>query len=244
MFKKIFGKSAGSQPKKGITQKIAKSDFELLEPFDENAKGVDAARFESGKVFVAYPEIRNAWFSKIKYADEDFVRLALLIDSDMLASTKWQEIASKCANIMAVDIIPNSVPPSVRATHKPLYINSENLFAIPILVNKGVNAEMPEAWSQAILNYFVADDDMENALLRALTDAKNQGYDTQSFFKEQVFKIEVDHWWDHYVVDRWENYKTYFMTQEEIKVFVKVGGLHLGPKVEWSEDLPTNSEFE
>lgn len=241
MFRKLFGKK---DSQKSVAKTAKKDSYELLGPVEGSLLTIEYIRRDIGKVLFKYPDIHNAWLSKIKYNDEDFVRIALLVEpSERVPPKTWHAITSEISEFMALDVFPKIVSDKVKADCHSLFDEGENLFKIPILVSRGSNKEMPESWKQGILNFFVADNDMERAMERALNVTVDEGYEYQSIFQDSVFKIEADSWWDKYVMDRWPEYGDSFMTQDEIPAFMKVGGLHLGPRLEWDEDQPLGSTF-
>lgn len=243
MFKKLFGKTKTSYDPKSVTLEVKKDSYKLSGPVEGNINGIELLRFEIAKIIVNYPAIHNAWFSKIQHAGEEMVRLGLLVESAELPHKTWQEIAIKISEYAPVDVLPISVPDATKANGQSIYAESETLWNIPLLAEKGTNPDMPDSWKQGILNYYVADDDIENALMRVTQAARDDSYDVKSVFQDRLLKIEPNGWWDDYVLGRWENYQDYFMPQSEVAIFLKTGALHLGPKLEWNEDIPLGTNF-
>jgi hypothetical protein len=226
VLKKIFGKKYPEQ----IETKV--SDMEFLGDLEGN--GVDALRFEVGKILRSFPQVENAYFSKLKYKDEDKSRIALIIESSETSHDFGGKIAQACEGITSMDIMFSSSCNStlihnVMERSQPLFNDSNLLFECPIVVSRGANEDMPKEWKGAILTYFVAAKDYEAALLKAANDLKSEGYKFENVYDGKVNQLDPRKWWDQYVMEKWKEYSDHFPSQDDIEVIVMTGGMHKGP---------------
>ncbi|WP_100916031.1 hypothetical protein [Pseudoalteromonas spongiae] len=234
MFGKLFGK------KKGPKQLEAKvSDMEFLGDLEGN--GVSALRFEVGKILLKFPQVNNAYFSKLNYKGEEKFRIALVIDTSEASNELGREIAEQCAGISPMDVMfssscTNILLSDIMANSEPLFRDTNLLFECPIVVSRGTNQEMPQEWKGAILSYYVAAPDYESALLRATDDLKSDGYKFENVHDGKVSQLDPAVWWEQYVMEKWTEYSDHFPSQEDIQVLVVTGGIHKGPVLGWENE--------
>src|SRR5690606_31667552 len=110
-----------------------------------------------------------------------------------------------------------------------LFSNSNLLFECPMVVSRGANEVMPKEWKGAILTYFVAAEDFETALFKAVNDLKLDGYKFENVFDGKVNQLDPSKWWNEYVLERWSEYSDHFPSQNDIEIIVKTGGMYKGP---------------
>jgi hypothetical protein len=231
---KLFGKK--KEPKQ-LEAKV--SDMEFLGDIEGN--GVSALRFEVGKVLREFPQVKNAYFSKLKYKGEERLRIALVIDSSEASNELGREIAEQCAGISPMDVMlssscANTLLSNIMANSEPLFSDANLLFECPIVVSRGTNQEMPLEWKGAILSYYVAAPDYESALLKAADDLKSDGYKYENVHDGKVSQLEPAVWWEQYVMEKWPEYSDHFPSQEDIQVLVVTGGIHKGPALGWENE--------
>lgn len=234
MIGKLFGKN--KEPKQ-LEAKV--SDMKFLGELEGN--GVSALRFEVGKILNSFPQVRNAYFSKLKYKGEDKYRIALIIDSSESSHELGREIADKCAGISPMDVMfastcASSLLNDITSSSEPLFGDGNLLFECPIVVSRGTNIEMPSEWKGAILTYYVAAPDYESALLRAADDLKAEGYKYEEVYEGKVNQLDPTVWWEQYVMEKWSQYSDYFPSQEDIQIIVITGGIHKGPVLGWENE--------
>lgn len=234
MLGKWFGKKKES---KQLEAKV--SDMEFLGDVEGN--GVNALRFEVGKVLKAFSQVKNAYFSKLKYKGEEQIRIALVIDSSEASNELGRDITEQCAGISPMDVMfssscANTLLSEIMANSEPLFSDTNLLFECPIVVSRGSNQEMPKEWKGAILSYYVAAPDYESALLRAANDLKSDGYRYESVHDGKVSQLDPVVWWEQYVLGKWSEYSDHFPSQEDIQIFVVTGGIHKGPALGWENE--------
>jgi hypothetical protein len=208
---------------------------------DLEGAGVDALRFEVGKILADFPQVRNAYFSRLKYVNEDKFRIALILDSTDSSHELGREIAQACAGISPMDITflqtcNNGAVYSVIERNKPLFSDSNSLFECPIVVSRGTNEHMPKEWKGALLTYFVAEKDYESALLKAANDLKLDGYKFENVYDGKVNQLDPKKWWSEYVMEKWNEYSDHFPSQGDIEIMVKTGGIYKGPALGWETE--------
>jgi hypothetical protein len=227
----LFGKK-----KKHKEIQTSTSEMEFLGELEGN--GVDALRFEIGKILKQFPHVKNAYLSRLKYRGEDKQRISLVIESSESSSEVGPEVANQCAGIIPMDIIfsdsctPNVIQ-EIRLNSAPLFVESNLLFECPIVVSRGTNTDMPAEWKGAILYYFVAAQEYEAALIKAATDLKSDGYKFETVYDGKVNQIDPTVWWDQYVMEKWPEYADHFPSQEDMEIILITGGLHKGPALGW-----------
>ena len=215
------------------------SDIEFHGDIEGN--GVDALRFEVGKVLRPFSQVKNAYFSKLKYKGEDKYRIALVLDASETSNELGKEIANKCAGVSPMDIMflhscDHALLQNIKETSDPLFNDENLLFECPIVVSRGTNMEMPNEWKGAILNYYVAAKDYEAALLRAADHLKDEGYKFENIYDGKVNQLDPDIWWEQYVMEKWYEYADHFPSQEDIEIILLTGGLHKGPALGWDNE--------
>ena len=233
MLGNIFGKKKPKQIEANASEMVFLGDLE--------GAGVDTLRFDVGKILLTFPQVRNAYFSKLKYKNEEKYRIALIIDSTDSSHELGSDIGQACAGISPMDITflqtcNNGAVYSVVENSKPIFSNSNLLFECPILVSRGANEEMPKEWKGAILTYFVAAEDYEAALFKAVNDLKSDGYKFENVYDGKVNQLDPSKWWDEYVMEKWSEYADHFPSQNDIEVIVKTGGIHKGPALGWETE--------
>jgi hypothetical protein len=231
---KLFGKK--KEPKQ-LEAKV--SDMEFLG--DLEGDGVSALRFDVGKILRSFPQVRNAYFSKLKYKGEEKSRIALIIDVSETSNELGREIAGQCAGISPMDVMfsnscANTLINDVVDNSEPLFSDTNLLFECPIVVSRGSNIEMPKEWKGAVLSYYVAAPDYEAALLRAANDLKSDGYKFENVYDGKVHQLDPAVWWEQYVMEKWSEYSDHFPSQEDIQVLVVTGGICKGPAMGWEND--------
>jgi len=233
LLEKLFGK------KKPVQLEAKVSDMEFLGDLEGN--GVSALRFEIGKILRSFSQVENAYFSKLKYKDEDKFRIALIIEASESSHELGKEIANKCAGISPMDVMfSNSCTPAlfqnIKENSEPLFSDTNLLFECPIVVSRGSNGEMPKEWKGAILSYYVAAPDYESALRRAADDLKSDGYKFENVYDGKVNQLDPTIWWDQYVMEKWSEYSDHFPSQEDVEIIVITGGIHKGPALGWENE--------
>lgn len=234
MVGKLFGK------KKELRQLKAKvSDMEFLGDIEGN--GVSALRFEVGKALKKFPQVKNAYFSKLKYKSEETFRIALVIDASEASNELGREIAKQCAAISPMDVMfssscSNTLLNEIVTNSEALFSDTNLLFECPIVVSRGTNQEMPQEWTGAILSYYIAASDYESALLKAADNLKSDGYKFETVHDGKVSQLDPSVWWDKFVLEKWPEYSDHFPSQEEIHVLVVTGGIHKGPALGWENE--------
>ncbi|MGX5172434.1 hypothetical protein ACUR5C_00235 [Aliikangiella sp. IMCC44653] len=234
MLGKLFGKK--KEPKQ-LEAKV--SGMEFLG--DIEGSGASALRFEVGKILLKFPQVKNAYFSKLKYKGEEKFRIALVIDASETSNELGREIAEQCAGISPMDVMfsnscANTLLGNIVANSEPLFSDSNLLFECPIIVSRGTNQEMPQEWKGAILCYYVAAPDYESALLRATDDLKSDGYRYENVHDGKVTQLDPAVWWEQYVMEKWSEHSDHFPSQEDIQVLVVTGGIHKGPALGWENE--------
>lgn len=233
MLGKLFGKKNPKQIEANASEMQYLGDLE--------GAGVDALRFEVGKILINFPQVRNAYFSKLKYKNEEEFRIALILDSTESSHEIGREIAQACAGISPMDITflhtcNNGAVYSVIEQNKPLFSDSNLLFECPIVVSRGTNEQMPKEWKGAILTYFIAAEDYESALFKAANDLKLDGYKFENVYDGKVNQLDPSKWWSECVMDKWSEYSDHFPSQDDIEIIVKTGGIHKGPALGWETE--------
>ncbi len=233
MLGKLFDKNRPEQ----IEAKVSDMDF----LGDLEGDGVDALRFEVGKILSSFSQVKNAYFSRLKYKSEDKFRIAMIIESPEASHELGGKIAQACAGIGPIDVMFSNTCNSalihdIKENSRPLFSNSNLLFECPIVVSRGFNEQMPQAWKRAILTYFVAAPDYESALLKAASDLKSEGYKFETVYDGKVNQLDPAIWWDQYVMEKWKEYSDHFPSQEDIEVIVVTGGMHKGPALGWEKE--------
>lgn len=233
MLGRIFGKKKPNQIE------VNASEMQFLG--DLEGSGVDALRYEVGKILSGFPQVRNAYFSKLKCKSEDKFRIALILDSINSSNELGSEIAKACAGISPMDITflntsNNGAVHSVVERSRPLFSDSNLLFECPMVVTRGTNEQMPKEWIGAILTYFVAAEDYESALLKAAHDLKSDGYKFENVYDGKVNQLDPGKWWKEYVMEKWHEYSDHFPSQDEIGIMVRTGGIHKGPALGWETE--------
>ncbi|MGL4822789.1 MAG: hypothetical protein ACRC2W_07345 [Plesiomonas shigelloides] len=234
MLGKLFGKK--KEPKQ-LEAKV--SDMEFLG--DIEGRGVSALRFEVGKILRNFPQVKNAYFSKLKYKTEEKFRIALVIDAYEASNELGREIAEQCAGISPMDVMftnscSKTLLSDILPKLEPLFSDTNLLFECPIVVSRGTNQEMPQEWTGAILCYYVAAPDYKSALLRATDDLKFDGYKYENVHDGKVSQLDPADWWEKYVMEKWSEYSDHFPSQEDIQVLVATGGIHKGPALGWENE--------
>ncbi|RVU33358.1 hypothetical protein EOE67_17340 [Rheinheimera riviphila] len=234
MLGKLFGKK--KEPKQ-LEAKV--SDMEFLGDLEGN--GVSALRFEVGKILRKFPQVKNAYFSKLKYKTEEKYRIALVIDASEASNELGRELAEQCAGISPMDVMftnscSKTLLSDIAAKSEPLFSDTNLLFECPIVVSRGTNQEMPQEWKGAILCYYVAAPDYESALLRVVDDLKSDGYKYENVHDGKVSQLDPAVWWEKYIMEKWSAYSNHFPSQEDIQVLVATGGIHKGPTLGWEND--------
>jgi len=215
------------------------SDMAFLGDLEGN--GVSALRFEVGKILRAFPQVRNAYFSKLKYKGEEKYRIALIIDASESSNELGREIADQCAGISPMDVMfssscTNTLLHDITENSEPLFSNSNLLFECPIAVSRGTNRAMPEEWKGAVLNYYVAAKDYESALYKAANDLKSDGYKFETVYDSKVKQLDPDVWWEQFVMEKWPEYSDHFPSQEDIEIILITGGIYKGPALGWENE--------
>ncbi|MFW2373371.1 MAG: hypothetical protein ACN4GM_09655 [Gammaproteobacteria bacterium] len=233
MLGKLFGKKTPEQLKASV------ADMEFLGDIEEN--GVSALRFEVGKILRSFSQVKNAYFSKLKYKGEDKYRIALIIDASESSHELGKEIANQCAGISPMDVMfSNSCShtslQSVKEKSQPLFSESNLLFECPIVVSRGTNMEMPKKWKGAVLNYYVAAKNYEEALIKAANDLKSEGYKFENVYDGKVNQLDPEVWWEQYVMEKWAEHADHLPSQEDIEIILITGGLHKGPALGWENE--------
>ena len=237
MLSKFFGKKRHKEIEANV------SDMEFAGDLEGN--GVNALRFEVGKILKTFPYVRNAYFSKLKYSGEDKPRISLVIESSEPSKVVGPEVANKCAGIIPMDIMffdtcSPSLLQKISSSSEALFNDANLLFECPLIVSRGSSQDMPEEWKGAILNYIVAAKDYEAALYRAVNDLKSEGYVFESIHDGKVNQLDPTVWWEQYVMEKWSEYADHFPSQEDIEVILATGGIHKGPALGW-ENEPSNT---
>jgi len=233
----VLGKLFGKKKPEQIEAKV--SDMEFLGDIEGN--GVAALRFEVGKILRSFPQVENAYFSKLKYKGDDKYRIALIIESSETSHELGSKIAQACAGISPMDVMfsnscNNTLIHDITEKSEPIFSDSNLLFECPIVVSRGTNNEMPKEWKGAILTYFVAAKDYEAALIKAANDLKCEGYKFETVYDGKVNQIDPGVWWDQYVMEKWKEYSSHFPSQEDIEIIVLTGGMHKGPALGWENE--------
>lgn len=233
MLSKLFGK------KKHKEFEVKFSEVEFVGDLDGNA--VNALRFEVGKILKTFPCIRNAYLSAIQYKGEKKPRISLVIESSEPSEVIGADVANQCAGIVPMDIMfLDSCSPSllekILSNTEPLFNDSNLLFECPLIVSRGNSQDMPEEWSGAILNYFVAAKDYEAALYKSVNDLRSDGYKFESVHDGKVNQLDPTVWWEQYVMGKWSKYADHFPSQEDIEIILVTGGIHKGPALGWENE--------
>jgi hypothetical protein len=237
----VLSKLFGKKKHKEFEAKVSEMEF----AGDLDGNGVNALRFEVGKILKTFPYIRNAYFSKLKYKGEEKPRISLVIESSEPSKVIGADVANQCAGIAPMDIMfSDSCSPSllekIISNTEPLFNDSNLLFECPLVVSRGNSQDMPEEWIGAILNYFVAAKDYEAALYKSVNDLRSDGYKFESVHDGKVNQLDPTVWWEQYVMEKWPEYADHFPSQEDIEIILVTGGIHKGLALGWEND-PNNT---
>lgn len=231
MFKRLFGNKKNLLP-----AAVSPKDISFIGDIQGN--GVQALRFEVGKVLRSLPEIRNAYFSKLKYKNEEKFRIALIIEATNTSNDLGREIAKKCVGICDMDLMFSSALDETMLIEifdkcEPIFSTANLLFECPIIVSWNLNAEMPKKWEKAILFYYVAAPDFKSALNKAVQKMRDEGFIYERVYHDKISQLEPSVWWEQLVMRKWPKQSDHFPTQEEIQLLIVTGGVHRGPALEW-----------
>ncbi|MEP3889654.1 MAG: hypothetical protein ABJN69_04255 [Hellea sp.] len=236
------------QGRKSSAVNIKNTDINFLGDLDGAINGIEFVRLEIAKVLANFPTVMNAWFSKIQYAEEERIRLALIIDSQNFSKEMGHSIALRCSEIVSIDIVPSinistAQFAKIKSNSKALYCKENKLLEIPILVERGGNKDMPEDWKQGIQLYYVAESEIDLALHRAAAEAQIQKFQMVCVFEDKILQLDPKVWWDEYVMERFAKERSLFPSQEDIEVLVKTGGLVRGICMQW-DNYDSNKSFQ
>ncbi|WP_339106702.1 hypothetical protein [Roseovarius rhodophyticola] len=235
MFGKIFGK------KKEPEQSEAKpSNMEFLG--DIKGGGIGVLRFEVGKVLRSFPQVKNAYFSKLKHKDEEKVRIALIVEASGASIELGRNLAEKCAGICDMDLIfsdalNETLVDEIQYSSEPLFSYTNLLFECPILVSWGANVSMPKEWEKAVVVYYVAAPDFKAALNKAVYELRSEGFVYEEVHDGKINQLDPAVWWEKHVMKFWPHHSDDFPSQEHIQVLVDTGGTHKGPALEWRNSV-------
>jgi len=241
MFGKLFSRKPEKLEQKSTTLNNGKYAIRFLGDITGDVAATDLLRLEITKILSEIPLIKNAWFSMVKYADEEQKRLALILECNHLSNDLGHTLAVKCSEVTSLDILPSTNISTkdldlVKKQSKALYQSGNKLFVVPILIERGENEHMPIDWKQAIQLYIVAEGDMLLALNRAVAEVQIQKFKMVSIFKSKILGVEPDAWWNDFVLDRWVNEKDKFPSQTSVNALVRTGGLIRTICMEWNDD--------
>lgn len=221
--------------KKAKALEVSRPNMQFLgEP---TGSGLAELRIEMTSRLLQFTQIKNAYLTRLKYQDEESVRICLAVDAGAVNEKQMQEIANTCAGVLQMEIVffeqlAAKIGAQLAAQSRPLFMSGLSLFECPILVTRGTNAEMPDSWQAAIICMYVAALDLEQALLTAVQKIRADGYEYQSVYDGKVNLIDIQNWWDGFVLKAWPSQASYFPSQERIVALVTAGGYFQGPILE------------
>jgi hypothetical protein len=234
----MFGRFLGSV-KKAKTLEVSRPNMEFLgEP---TGAGLTELRIEITSRLLQFTQVKNAYLTRLKYQEEESVRICLAVDAGTASERQMQEIADACAGVLQMDImflgqLEEKICTQVRAQSQPLFMSGLSLYECPILVTRGTNAEMPDNWQAALVSMYVAAHDLEQALLTAVQKVRADGYEYWAVYEGKVNLIDTQNWWDGFVLKVWPSQASYFPSQERIVALVTTGGHFRGPILEQTID--------
>jgi len=234
----MFGKFLGAGNKaKAVEVSIRDMEF-IGEP---SGAGLTELRIEMTSRLLQFPTVKNAYLAKLKYRDEEFIRICLAVDAEAATQKQMHEIADACAGVLQMDIVflgqlEGKVSAQLTMGSKPLFVMGLSLFECPIVVTRGTNTEMPDSWQAAAICMYVAAPDVEQALLTAVQKVRADGFEYQAVLDGKVNLIELQNWWDGFVLKAWPSQASYFPSQERMVALVATGGYFQGPILEQSTD--------
>lgn len=199
--------------------------------------GLAELRIEMASRLLHCPAVKNAYFTKVRYNNEESIRICLAIDAGAATAKQMQEIANACAGAVPMDIIflsqlEGKISSELTEKSKPLFIPGLSLFECLILVTKGSSTEMPDSWKGAVICMYMAAPDLEQALLSAVQKIRADGYVYRSVYDGKVNLIDTQNWWDGFVLKAWPGQASHFPSQERMAALVATGGYFQGPVLE------------
>ena len=114
------------------------------------------------------------------------------------------------------------------------------LWECPLQIERGSNTKMPDSWLGAFVTYYVGAKDYKEALQKAVSDVRSEGYIFKDIIDGQVFQIDPEQWWEEYVMKVYPELSDYFPSQRRVKEIVREGLLFHGPFMGW--DRPESGE--
>lgn len=123
MFSRWFGRKQAY-----VEHKTPASGIRLLgEP---TGSGLELLRTELAKILAAEANTSRAYLSKVQYAGEDQVRVALVIDGRAPAQVMAPRIAGACEPLVAIDLLfleslPGHLVTEIERTLRPFYADQE-----------------------------------------------------------------------------------------------------------------------
>jgi len=232
-----FDKLFGRKPVKTLEQPSSAIEF----IGDIQGSGLNALRIEIAKRLRDFAPVTNARLAKLKYLGEKQPRICLIVNAPPLPDTQKQEIALACSDIVAMDIffeesLPSRLMGQVVSKCSLLLIPDLKLFECPIIVGRGANVEMPTDWKCAIICFFVAAKDYQEALFIAVSQLRSDGYEYKTVYDGKVNMLDPSKWWSGYVMEKWASHASHFPSQEDMEAIVATGGYFKGPALEWQHE--------
>ncbi|BBH11992.1 hypothetical protein [Chromobacterium haemolyticum] len=229
MFSKLFGK----KPVKTIQQAAAKIKF----AGSVQGTGLNALRIEIAKRLLGIG-LKNGYLAKLQYAHEEQQRICLVLDAPGKSDSQRPEVAAAFSGVIPMDIvfsdaIPNEILQEITSSCPPILLLETKLFECPIVVGKGTNLDMPAEWTAAIVCFFVAAQDYQEALSVAVEQLRSEGYEFKSVYEGKVHLVDASQWWAGYVMEKWSKYADGFPSQREVEAMVATGAYFKGPVLAW-----------
>lgn len=248
MFGKLFSKkkTPPETPENAIPVNVPTAKIKFLGDIDGDITSLEYLRFEAGKAAAAYPDIRNAWFSKIQHAGEEDIRIAFVVGGVKPSRHVGMGLAQTLSETLSVDVVfaqtlKTERLETLRSKSAPLFRESLNLYVVPVIVRRGQNEGMPADWHEGIQMYIIAEETIDLALHRAVAEVDIQQFEMAGIYNNKILQIEVDDWWDDYVMSRFGDEKSMLPTQSDVEVLIKTGGLIRGLCLQSSEPEPLAS---
>jgi hypothetical protein len=226
--KNIFGK------KKIDLKKTRKEDIKFLGKVEGN--GLSQLKLELISALKSFDFIINVYIIKVKYSEDEKIRIALIIDVTTHNDKIGMDLANACSEIISFDIfiydkLSITQQNYIKENSTKLYNKNYKLFECCIMVDRGTDSKMPEHWNSAIVYYYIGASDYKSALLKACEYLRIDGYVYKGIFNDKVSQIEFSEW-NIYVSDRWSQHIDFFPSQDEIKNYIIGGCIFCGPVLE------------
>ena len=178
----------------------------------------------------------KAYLSKIQYASEASVRVAVIMDCQVPAKLLAQHLAKACQPLAAIDILffeslSDLLIERLKQSVVPFFPparQDNKLFLINVHLRRGRNTDMPPNLAGAYVPAFVSALNWDAGAHHVVRHLTGLGYEFVDIADRKIHQLDPLRW-RTYVKDAWSDVESHFPSQEDVVAALPYGRVFFGP---------------